>query len=175
MPDRKTQRRIRRRGNVALEFTLVGIPVLFILISVVNISYTMMTLHTMQEAVVQGARFIIGRGAGCAANSNTCTITIGTITDAMRLFNAGVDPNSLRVTFTTASGATTACNPIISCHGNSTVWPPASNSDNVPGKDIIVSADYPCVTVIAMFWPGNGMNKFGQMTLHAYSRQRMTF
>jgi hypothetical protein len=169
------RRRKGESGNVALEFTLVGIPILFVLISVINISYTMMTMHTMQEGVEQAARFVIGRGSGCAANSNTCTTTLGVISDAMRLFNAGVDPGKLQVTLKTASGATTSCNPLISCHGNSTMWPPASNSDNDPGKDIIITADYPCVTVIAMFWPGAGVNNFGQMTLHAYSRQRMTF
>ena len=169
------RRRSSESGNVGLEFAMVGIPVLFVLISVINISYTMMTMHTMQEAVEQTGRFVIGRGAGCAANSNTCTTTVGTISDAMRLFNAGVSPSDAQLTLTSASGATVSCNPLISCHGNSTVWPPATNKDNLPGKDIIVTADYPCLTVIAMFWPGSGISKFGQMTLHAYSRQRMTF
>lgn len=169
-------RRHRQSGNVALEFTLVGIPLIFILISIINISFTMMTLHTIQEGVEQGARFVIGRGAGCTAKSNTCTTTIGTISDAMQLFDAGVDPRVLRVTFTTASGTSTSCNPLASCHGNSTVWPPASNGDNLPGKDILLSADYPCFSVIGMFWPSDGgATLFGKMTLHAYSRQRMTF
>ena len=168
-------RRKQQAGNVALEFTLVGIPLLFILISVINISYAMMTLHTIQEAVQQGARFTIGRGAGCSDNSNTCTTTVGTIADAMRLFTPGVDPNVLQVTLKTASGAATSCNPLVSCHGNTTVWPPASNGDNIPGKDIVISADYRMLTVIGIFWPGGGGNIFGPTTFHAYSRQRMTF
>ena len=171
-----SRRRTRESGNVALEFTLVGIPLMFVLISIINVSFTMMTMHTMQEGVEQGARFVIGRGAGCAAHSNSCTTTIGTISDAMRLFDAGVDPRVLRVTLTTASGSSVSCNPLASCHGNSTPWPPAANGDNQPGKDILISADYPCVSIIGMFWPGAGGGiLFGQMTLHAYSRQRMTF
>lgn len=168
--------RNRQSGNVGLEFTLVGIPVLFVLISVINISYVMMTMHTMQAAAEQTARYVIGHGSDCAAKSNSCTTTVGTIAVVMTMFNAGVNPHQLQVTLTTASGASTSCNPLASCQSNSTVWPPSSNGDNQAGKDIMITASYPCYTVIGIFWPGAGnSNVFGKTVLQAYARQRITF
>jgi Flp pilus assembly protein TadG len=165
-----------KRGNVTLEFSLVGIPLIFILISVAGMTFAMMTVHTMQEAVEQGARYAVTHGKTCTTGSNSCSVTIGTLASIVAAQAAGINSSSMVVTFTPDSGSTNAisCNPLSSCVGDATVWPPSG--DNNPGKDLVISADYTYATPIAMFWPGaGGSNKFGSVTFHAYSRQRVMY
>jgi Flp pilus assembly protein TadG len=154
---------------------MLGIPIIFLLVSVANMAFAMMTFHTMQEAVEQGARYVATRGSSCSSGTNTCAVTVGNITSAIQADAAGIAPALLNVTLTTNSGAVTTCSPVTSCTSSSTSWPPSSNSDNSPGKDIIISATYTCTSPIAMFWPGVASDKFGNTTFNAYSRQRLMF
>ena len=165
-----------QRGNTTIEFTLVGIPLIFLLVSVAGMAFAMLTLHTMQEAVEQGARYAVTHGSTCSTGSNTCSVTVGTLANIVSQQASGISPSVLSVTFTPDSGSANAvpCTPVSSCSGNSTTWPPSS--DNSPGKDIIVSADYTYATPIAMLWPSGGhSNKFGSVTFHAYTRQRIMY
>ena len=165
-----------QRGNATIEFTLVGIPLMFLLLSVSGMTFAMLTVHTMQEAVEQGARYAVTHGSTCSSGSNTCSVTIGTLADIISRQASGISSSALSVTFTPDSGSTNAvpCNPVSSCSGSSTTWPPSADSS--PGKDIVISADYTYATPIAMFWPSGGNNnKFGSVTFHAYTRQRMMY
>lgn len=166
-------RRRQQRGSSTLEFSLVGVPLIFILISVANMSFGMMTLHTMQEAVEQGARFVITHGATCSSGNNTCGATVGGIYDVIAASAPGISPSSLTINLITNAGVATLCDASHACHGLTTPWPPSS--DNAVGKDIIITADYTFASPIAMFWPGVGSQKFATTTFHAYSRQRLMF
>ena len=166
-------RHAKERGSSALEFALLGIPLIFILISVANMALGMMTLHTMQEAVEQGARYAVTHGAGCVSGSNTCSVTVGNIATVISNNAAGIAPGQLNVTLKTNSGATTNCNPVTACTSSGTTWPPSS--DNSPGNDIIVMASYTFNPMIAMFWPGGAADSFSITNFNAYTRQRLTF
>ena len=56
----------KRRGNAAVEFALVGIPVIFTLISVEEISRGMWMYDTLASTVARTARYISVRGQDCA-------------------------------------------------------------------------------------------------------------
>jgi hypothetical protein len=127
--------------------------------------------------VEQGARLVITHGSTCSSGTNTCTITVGSIADAVASAAPGIINGSLNLTLIPNSGTAhqTTCSPVTSCHGNSTVWPPASNGDNTPGDDITLSASFSYTSPIAMFWPGNKSTHFSTVTFHSTSRQRLMF
>ena len=166
-----------RKGNAILEFTLVGIPLIFLMLSVANISFGMFTLHTMQEAVEQAARYVVTHGSTCSSGTNSCSITVGDIATTIASAAPGVINSYLNVTLipNSGTGSQTTCNPVTVCFTNSTAWPPSSNSNNAPGSDIVITADFDYPSPVAMFWPGKGSVRFGTLAFHAASRQRLMF
>jgi Flp pilus assembly protein TadG len=181
MRDRK-----RERGNQTVEFTMIGIPLLFILFGVANMSFAMLTLHTIQEACEQGARYVVTHGSTCSTGGNTCGVTVGNVASVISSAAAGVNPSQLTVTLTVcaagvntcpASGAVNqvTCSPLSSCTSSSTAWP--SSSNNTAGSyDVIVSADCTVASPIFMYWPGKNQSvKIPSSTFHAYSRQLLMF
>jgi Flp pilus assembly protein TadG len=171
------RRRNKRNGQATIEFTLVGLPLIFILVSIASVCFGMYSLHTIQESVEQGARYVITHGSTCSTGTNSCGLTVGIIADTIASAAPGVVRSSLNVRLIPNSGTgnQTTCNPVDTCHGNSTRWPPSSNGDDTPGKDVKIVADFTYTSPIAMFWPGVGYSRFGTLTLHAMSRQRLMF
>ena len=172
------------RGSAMLEFSLIGIPTIFLLISVADLSFGMMTMHTMQEAVEQGARYVVTRGSTCSSGTNSCTVTVQQIAATIAAAAAGISPSQLQVTLTTNSGAATTCTTLssclascaTSCNGSrATVWPPSGGTDNSPGSDVIITADYNFTSLITMFWPRVGGASVSNTSFHAKSRQRLMF
>jgi Flp pilus assembly protein TadG len=174
----------RERGSQTLEFTIIGIPLTFLLFSIANMCFSMLTLHTMQEAVEQGARYASTRGSTCSSTGNSCTVKIQQIADVIASAAAGINPAGIKVTFTPPTGGTTVtcsnlstcttvCSP--SCDGHRTlVWPDGVN--NGPPNDIQISADCTLNAPMFMFWTGaSGSTKINNTTFHAYSTQRLMF
>lgn len=174
------------RGNQILEFTLIGLPLIFILFSVANMSFAMLTLHTMQEAVEQGARYVVTHGGTCSTGGNTCGVTVGNVASVIANSSPGISSSNLSVTLTVctagvstcpASGAVNVvtCNPLNSCLSNSTSWP--SSSNNTPGGyDVIVSANATTNSPIFMYWPSGGTSvKIKSEKFSANSRQMLMF
>jgi Flp pilus assembly protein TadG len=160
-----------RRGSLLLEFTLSAIPLMFVLVSVTDLSLTMWNYHTLAEAVSYSTRFASSHGAGCAAQ--TCATTVGTIAGLIAKRAVGIPADAVNVTLT--SGASTVtCNPLNSCISNSSAWP--SLTANTAGTDLTISASYLVSLPIPMFAPGNGSgSKFGALTLAAQSRQMVVY
>src|SRR5438067_1963065 len=73
----------RRAGNTLIEFTLLGIPLMFITISIVAVSIDMWEFHNLAYASEATSRYITLHGATCSAttatSTNSCTITVGTV------------------------------------------------------------------------------------------------
>lgn len=180
-------RRRGQRGNQTLEFTLVGVPLLFILFSVANMSFSMLTLHTLQQAAEQTARYISTRGSGCSSGSNTCSVTVEQIAAVVVTAAPGITAGSMNVTLTPAADTANAisCSPVTTClsgcssgcsASRTVTWPTSTNTDNSPGKDIIVSITCTVSAPMIMFWPGNSTTKdITSSTFQAYSRQRLMF
>ena len=136
-----------------LEFTLVGIPMIFVLISIFEISRAMWNYHTLAYAIKEGTRYAVVHGYNCSADPlNSCQVTVGQV--AQRIQNAGIglDATQLNLTFT-SSGSTTTCR-LNTCLTNATAWPVAPI--DIPGTPISISASVPFQSAIAMFWPGAG-------------------
>src|SRR5258708_26191990 len=93
----KTRR--RQKGSSMLEFVLVGIPVIFVLISLFEIARGMWTYHTMAYAVREGVRYATVHGKGCAS-PNTVQVTIGQITSVIKAAGVGLPPSTTTVTLT---------------------------------------------------------------------------
>jgi hypothetical protein len=166
---------------------MIGIPLIFMLFSIANMCFGMLTLHTLQEAVEQGARYVATRGSTCSSGTNTCSATVQQIANIVATNAAGIAGQNLNITLIPASGSANqiSCSPVTNClsscsagcSGNRTsVWPSSSNSDNSPGKDFIITADCTITAPIFMFWTGTSSEKQSSAsTFHAYSRQRLMF
>lgn len=167
------RRRHSRRGNALIEFTLVGIPLIFTLISIFEIARGMWIYHTLAYAVSEGTRFAIVRGENCAVLPNHCSTTVGGLSAVIQYAGVGLLPDQLSLTFTSRAGTIGPCL-LQNCLTNATTWPPANA--NQPGMDVTISASYPFSSAIAMFWPGAGPGTvFPTFNLPATATERIQF
>src|SRR5258708_36385800 len=164
--------RRREKGQALIEFTWGGIPLIFTMISVVEMSRGMWAYHSMCYAVNEATRFASTKGKGCTSGTNACGVTVAGM--AHQIANtAALDPADINVGLTTVGGSI-SCNPVSACYGNASAWPPAGS--NSPGMDIRISGTYRFVSAMGMFWPGAGSGvTFGTFNLAANSRQQIQF
>lgn len=162
----------RRSGNAMIEFVIVGLPVVFLTLSIIEASLAMWNYHTMSYAVELAARYASLHGRGCTQNGNNCAITVGNVATTIANQALGLDPSKLDVTLRTYS-TTTTCNPLNTCLSNSTQFPSAT--DNGVNLDVTISATYPISSPMPFFWFGSAPSTIGNMTLGASSRQRIVF
>ena len=149
--------RQKRKGNSMVEFVLVGIPVLFALLSIFDISLGMCTYHSMAYAVREGVRYATVHGKGCAS-PHTCQVTIGQITSRIRAQGAMLPASITTVTFTAADGSVSS-GTMVSQSANSTVWPPSAA--NAPGQNVKIKVSYPYRTILtALLGGGRGTAVF---------------
>ena len=171
---------MRRRGNSTLEFTLVGIPLIFTLISIFEMARGMWVYHTMAHAIKEGTRYTIVHGSDCDPIKNApnnCLVKIQDIAQHIKDAGVGLEQDQLVVTFWSVSNGTHTCaNPstLTACLADSAVWPPSP--DNIPGLPIRIDAKLTFKSAIAMFWPGTtkGMN-FGTLYFPATSQETIQF
>jgi Flp pilus assembly protein TadG len=160
-----------------IEFTMVGIPLMFVLISIVEMSRGMWIYHSLAHAVKEGARYTIVHGQNYTAitgSSNTIQNVCNVIVNA----GPGLISTQLSLTFT--SDTTNATYTANNCP--TTAWPPGATGanpniiDNEPGENITITATYPFQSAISMFWPGKtkGM-QVPTITFPAGSTEMMQF
>ena len=161
-----------KRGSSVLEFTLVGIPIIFLLISTFELARGMWNYHTLAYAVKEGTRYASVHGVNCSTSPNTCTVTIAQITQHILDAGIGLPSNRLSLTFTYTGGTNTCL--ANNCLANNTVWPPAPG--NAVGSDIQIDTNLPFQSAISMFWPGSGQGTtFGIFNFPASSRDTVQF
>src|SRR5579859_3242487 len=167
-------RRNGQRGSTILEFTLVGIPLIFALISIFEIARGMWLYHTLEYAVTEGTRYATVHGVDCTLPGNTCSVAIKDIAGVIQYAGAGLLPDQLTLTFTpNRINAAITCT-LQNCLKNATAWPPAN--DNLAGMDVTISGTYPFASAIAMFWRGSGAAAvFPTFNLPATSKERIQF
>jgi Flp pilus assembly protein TadG len=142
----------RRKGATILEFTLIGIAMIFVVISFFEMARGMWAYQTLSYAVREGTRYAAMHGKDCAS-PNTCQVTIAQIVGVIQSAGVGLDPNQTTVTLTPASGSATS-NTITNLLSNSTNWPPSTAY--AQGQNVTISAVYPFRTILSMFWVGAG-------------------
>jgi Flp pilus assembly protein TadG len=164
-------RRPRSRGSTVLEFALVGVPMMFVFISIVEMSRAMWTYQTVAYAAKETNRYIATHGTHCGGTNN-CLLTVANVATAAQSYAVGLNPGVLNLTLTSPSQSYT-CSPVTSCSSNSNQWPPTS--DNPVGTAIQLRIQYQFNSAMAMLWPGAGRTVFGTYNFGAYSKQRVVF
>ena len=182
----------RRRGATTIEMTLVGIPIIFVLISVFEISRGMWMYNTAATAVREGLRVAAVHGINCIPASgipNNCPRTANQIVAIIRdgrdaVANlpigagaAGLNPSQTTVTFISktvrfdclmdGSTLTGGCND---------TWPPtAPVGENSIKTPIEIQIRTPFSSAISMFWPGSKPVSFATVNLFASSTDTIQF
>jgi Flp pilus assembly protein TadG len=167
----KSSRNRSRSGQSLVEFALMGIPMVFVTISVIYVSLGMWQFFSLAYASDMTARFVSVHGAGCAQNGNTCTITVGNVATFFATQAISLDTSRVTVKMTDGGGTTT-CNPVSTCTSTGTAFPNASHYS--VGSDITITATYGIRSPLAMFWPPD-IDWAHDYTVGAQSRQRIMF
>lgn len=170
--------RARARGASILEFSLLGIGLIFVVLSFFEIARGMWIYQTLSYAVREGARYASVHGKDCAppyAPNPGCQVTISQIASAIKSAGPGIDANNTTVTLTDANGSSTG-DTIANLIANytTTKWP--SSTAYAPGQNVQISARYPFRTFLAMFWMGGHPLADSQVfTLGASSTETIQF
>jgi Flp pilus assembly protein TadG len=167
--------RKNQKGSQIIEFTIAGIPMIFLLFSTLQLSIGVWNYFTLDHAVNLATRYAAVHGASCVANGNACSVTIGDIATQLTTNAVGVPSSKYDVTFKTNSGVSTSCAPVSTCLSNATTWPPAASNDNAVGASITISAKYTFHTAIGMFWFRDGTSLFGPIYFPATSTQQIMY
>jgi len=169
--------------------TLVGIPLMFILISIFEMSRGMWMYHTSAHAVKQGVRTAVVHGFNCVnappGVTNSCALTaneiiLGTTLNGFRIEGikdkaVGLEPANTLVTFDTGNTAAFQCklDGTSTSAGCTSTWPPVG--DNNVGTLIEIDITTPFRSALSMFWPGAGAVQFGLVNLGASSIDKVQF
>ena len=159
-------------GNALVEFTLVAIPLIFLLISIVELSRGMWVYGTLAHAVKEGTRYAIVHGQGCAQASTNCPVTLGAVATVVQQAAVGLDPAQFNVVLA-AGGSTQSCAPLSTCLSSSSAWPAAPN--NSIGLPVKISGTYPFRSGLSMFFPGSRPVAFSVYNLGAESQEEILF
>ncbi len=185
-----------RRGNTVLEFTLVGIPLVFVLVSIFEISRGMWIYHTLAHAIKAGVRYAAVHGQNCRVAPNTCPApagsaatygdSIGAVAYMIQSNGAGLIPGQFHLTFCAPMSGTAStclagsagyvdCPTLSDCLTNNTQWPP-TGANRVGFDDVKVIGIYPFASAIALVWPGSrGSDVFPTFNLPASAREKLEF
>lgn len=165
----------KRQGNATIEMTLVGIPLVFVLISTFEMARGMWIYHTLAYAIKEGTRFTIVHGEDCGLAPNNCLVTVGQIAAVIQNAGVGLDPEQLKVRMQSMNPSDdTRFQTVKDLLTNASVFPTGAGAQiRAP---ITFSTQYPFQSAISMFWPGAGPGTtFMTVTLPASSRESMQF
>lgn len=141
-----------KRGATMLEFVMVSIPLIFILISLFEIARGMWNYQSLAYGVREGARYAAMHGKDCAS-PNTCLVSIGNITTVIQNAAVGIDPSTVTLTFTPASGTATT-DTMTNLATNTTKFPPSTAY--AQGQTVTISGKYAFRSILSIFWVGDG-------------------
>ena len=161
-----------QRGNALVEMTLVGIPLMFVLISTFEIARGMWLYQTLAYAAGEGVRYARVHGKNCgtvAFITNTCLTSRQQIALEIRKAGIGLDLAQTTLTFQ-AGNSTTTCL-LNGCPAD--VWPP-SGADGI-GTPLRIDIVTPFYSALAMFWPGATPVSFTRALLSAGASDRVQF
>ena len=169
--------RDRRRGSTLIEFTLTGIPIMFLCITIVECSIAMCEYESMMNAVSIAARYAANHGATCSATTNNgtnnCTIEIENIANVIASTAWIINTSSMTVTFTDNSGATTCT--LSTCQTNTAIFPSSTSGANAVGNPITIQVTHRLTNPLPMYWPPHALADDAGYTLGATSVQVIQF
>ncbi len=166
----------KKRGSAVLEFTLAGIPAIFLWISIAQMALGMWRYHVLEYAVKVTNAYVAVHGSGCNT-PNTCQKQIKDAAEVFKQTAVGVPAADVTVTFTvlkpdhvTASETAVTCR-LTDCLTDTTRWPPSGWWD--PGYDTRVHANYTNAAFFKLFSPA--AVAVGDYTFPAESQQMILF
>ncbi len=162
----------KHRGSAAIEFALCGVPLLFMWVSIVQMSVGMWHNQTLQAATRAAGSYISVHGASFLQAGNN-PVKIKDV--AAVLQNSAIGLPASGITVTWSAGAATYRCVLSSCLTDSTVWPPVTA--NSLGTDITVQTSYTWHSALSMMTPEDGKSSepFNAATLAGYTRQFILF
>jgi len=163
-----------RRGSTTLEMTFVGIPLIFTMISIFEMSRGMWIYHTLAYSVKEGVRYAIVHGVDCYYNPpavlNNCQVTASQVAAVIENAGVGLPPTTTTLTFISAGGSVTCT---LAGTGCGSIWPPAGA--NAVGQTIQINITTPFKSALAMFWPGTHNGSFAVTQFAASSSDQIQF
>ena len=165
--------RNNRRGDTLIEFTLTGIPIIFLGISIVECSIAMCEYESMSNAVTIAARYAASHGATCSANGNSCTIEIKNVANLIAATAWIISSASMTVTLTDNSGSTTCT--LSTCETNTAQFPSSSGNANAVGNNITIKVTHKLTNPLPMYWPPHADSDDSGYLLGATSYQAIQF
>ncbi len=141
--------RNRRRGSTLLEFTLTGIPLMFLSLSVVECSLAMLEYDSMANAATVAARYAASHGATCSLGGNACTVRIEDVANLIANNAWIINTGNMTVTFTDNSGSTSCT--LSTCQSNAAQFP--ASTANAVGNPITINLVHKITNPLPMFWP----------------------
>ena len=162
----------RRKGQSLIEFSLIGIPLIFMITCVMTVAIDMWQYDNLVYSAQSTARYVAMHGRSCIQDATSCTLTVANVVSYFSSHALALDSSKANVTLQSASSST-VCNPLSSCAANTSQFPPAS--DNGVNFDVAVKVTYPVTNPIALFWPGSGTVRSSVFNLFGMSRQRIVF
>ena len=164
-----------RRSNQScasmVEFAISGPVLLLSTISVLQLCLAMWNYESLAFAVREGARYASTKGQGCSYGTNSCSTTVGNVTNQILNNAVGLIPADLNVTLGATSSVSITCSPITNCTKNGSAWPPSTG--NTEGVSVLtVSATYP---FSLFFMPQQGVLGVSSGNLQASSQQVVQF
>lgn len=173
--------RIQRRGNSLIEFTLIGIPLMFVLIGIFEIARAMWVYTTVAHALKEGNRFAIVHGGNCRNLPNSCGKTIRDVARHIRDHGVGLMPSELLNVRFISSTQIQTCTDLAACIGagatGDLAWPGTASDVGADQFQLIeIRAAYRFRSALALFWPGAGRGmSLGTLSLPASSRERIQY
>ncbi len=180
------RRNRRQSGSALIEFTLVGIPLMFVLISTFEMARGMWTYHTLAYAVREATRFTVVHGFNCSQLPNQCQVTVQRIAQEIQDAGVGLMPDQLEVRLllfpagqpvnqaNLGNLANGKMGTLTALLADTSLWP-VGNLSARP-NDVVIAARYPFTSALAFFWPGTGAPIVpGAIQFRAVSREKIQF
>ncbi len=180
--------------------TLIGIPIIFVLISTFEMSRGMWIYQTLSYAAREGTRYMAVHGVNCQTTPNACAVNQADLGRILGNATTGLTPGDVHVTFTSCSTPTTCadkigyppsvctltqlqagtCTNSTTCTatlcGNNTCNYIPTCGGYVLATPISVQLTYPFHSAMSMFWPGAGRGfVFSPVTFTAISTDYIQF
>jgi Flp pilus assembly protein TadG len=183
-PHRSDRRQRRQSGNAMIEMTMIGIPIIFVLISIFEMARGMWIYHSLSHAVKEGTRYASVHGINCTTAPNNCGLFVSNIAAKIRDEAVGLESSRLQVRLCVNCGANaagmtddTGLQTIDTLLSRTTVrWPDPTGTGKLLHNRITFTAQYPFDSALAMLAPmGGGQVRFGRFIFVATAAETIHF
>lgn len=168
--------RNQERGNSLIEFTLVGLGLVFVLICTFEMARGMWIYHTLSHVSKEATRFLIVHGVECQERASCLAeANLGTLAARVQYHGVGLLPNNLAIAVyrgqnqIVGSGGNGVL--LSSLVGSATIW----DTTSITGNPVRVVVRYPFRSALALLWPGAGVVNFSVVNLGASSWDMIQF